>query len=46
MTRKKTVWLIIAIGIAALAAAILLLYSGAEEKTHEGARFVAAGYSL
>jgi len=46
MTRKKTVWLIIAIGIAALTAAFLLLYSGAEEKTHEGARFVAAGYSL
>ena len=43
MTRKSTLWLMIAIGIAMLIAAFLLLYSGAEEKTHEGARFVAAG---
>ena len=42
MTRKMTMWLIIAIGIAALAAVLLPLYSGAEEKTHEGARFVMA----
>ena len=46
MTRKKTVGLIIAIGITMLIAAFLTLYSGAEEKTHEGARFVAAGYIL
>ncbi len=43
MTRKITLWLIIAIGIAALTAAFLLLYGGAEEKAHEGARFVMEG---
>ena len=40
MTRKKTLWLILAIGIAALIAAFGLLYSGGEDKIHEGARFV------
>ncbi len=40
MTRKKTLWLILAIGIAALMAAFGLLYGGGEDKTHEGARFV------
>ena len=43
MTRKSTLWLMIAIGTAMLIAAFLLLYSGSEEKAHEGARFVAAG---
>lgn len=46
MTRKKTIWLMIAIGIAMLTAAFLLLYGGVEEKAHEGARFVAAGRIL
>lgn len=46
MTRKKTMWLIIAIGIAAMIAAFLLLYGDAEQKTHEGARFVAEGCIL
>lgn len=45
MTRKKTMWLIIAIGIAAMIAAFLL-YGDAEQKTHEGARFVAEGCIL
>ncbi len=40
MTGKKTLWLILAIGITALIAALWLLYSGGEDKIHEGARFV------
>lgn len=42
MTRKRTLWLILAIGIIAVIAALMLFHSGAEEKAHEGARFVSA----
>jgi len=43
MIRKKTLWLILAIGITAIIAAFLLLYNSAEEQTHDGASFVLAG---
>lgn len=46
MTKRKTLWLILAIGIIAIIGTMMLLHSGAEEKAHEGARFIAAGASL
>lgn len=40
MTKKRTLWLVLIIGAAAVAAAIMLLCGGSEQKAHEGARFV------
>lgn len=39
MTKKRTIWLLI-IGAIVIIAAAAMLYDGADQKPHEGARFV------
>jgi len=46
MTKRKTIWLILAIGVIAIIGAIMLLGGGAEENAHDGARFISAGARL